>query len=59
MKFDKRRCAFEMWKNVWYALPTIVIRTNQYIYRDVNCSIEFHWLCFHARLMWMGGEKHE
>lgn len=51
MKFD--RIDFELWKDTWYILPTIVYLKDEpmLIYR--NFSIELHWLCFHWRARWI------
>lgn len=52
MKLDKRKCTFKVWNNRFYLLPTIVIDFDDVMFMEKNFSIEFHWICFHARLMW-------
>ena len=38
----------------WITLiPTIDIHINAMEYQCKNFRIEFHWLCFHARFMWL------
>ena len=36
-----------------YILPAIIIRLNDPFYYEKNTSLEFHWLIFHARLLWL------
>ncbi len=51
---------FCVWKNEIYIIPTFKMIVNNPIYTNRNISIEFHWLIFHARVLWMeerSGEK--
>lgn len=47
---------FVMWKNEIYILPSIEIRINNMEYTEKNCSICFHWMVFHARLLFLESE---
>lgn len=40
-------------KNQIYIIPTITLIWDMPIYYKRNFSIEFHWLIFNARLLWM------
>jgi len=40
-------------KNQIYIIPTITLIINTPLYIKRNFSIEFHWLIFNARLLWM------
>ena len=44
---------FEVRKDDIYILPTIEIRINNMMYEEKNFSIMFHWIVFHARLLWL------
>ena len=44
---------FEVSKNVICLLPTIRIVRNEMVYCEKNLSISFHFLCFHARLLFL------
>lgn len=57
-KFRLYNKAFEVWKNNWYLIPTIQLIFNDLMYHGRNVSVEFHWLCFHGRLMWVEGDKY-
>ena len=46
-----------IWKNDIYIIPTITLIINTPIYIGRNFSIEFHWLIFNARLLWVEGEE--
>lgn len=46
-------------RNYIHLLPTIVIQTNNLMWVEENIAIQFHWLCFNGRLMWMKGTEHE
>lgn len=50
---------FCIWKNDIYIIPTFRIFINDQIYQNRNFSIEFHWLVFHARLLWMAESEDE
>ena len=47
---------FKVYKDWIFILPTITVSLNDPQYRPKNISIEFHFLIFHARLLWMKGE---
>ena len=40
-------------KNIIYLFPAIVLVINDPIYACRNFAIEFRWVVFHARLLWM------
>ena len=42
---------FCIWKNDICILPTFRVYINNMLYRYNNFSIEFHWIVFHARLL--------
>lgn len=44
---------FEIRKNNVYLLPAIQIKTKNPVYTVKNLAIEFHWLVFHARLLFL------
>lgn len=50
MKLYKKN--FKIWQNEIFLLPTFKIVINNPIYVFKNLSVEFHFLIFHARLMW-------
>lgn len=51
MKLYKKE--FVTWKNSIDILPSLIIRWNEVIYIHKSFSIEFHWIIFHARLLWL------
>lgn len=53
MKLYKKQ--FNIFKDYIVILPTIILRSNEPYYLDRNFAIEFHWLVFHARLLWLEG----
>ena len=53
MKYYLDKKDFEISKNEIHILPTIRIYINNMMYIDKNFSIEFHFLVFHARLLFM------
>ena len=53
MKYYLYRKDFEISKNEIHILPTIRIYINNMLYNDKNFSIEFYFLVFHARLLFM------
>ena len=55
MKFYRKD--FYIDKQTIFIIPSVVIDIDNMIYAQHNISIQFHWLCFHARLMWMKGEN--
>ena len=44
---------FEICKYVIYLIPTIEVTINDYMLALKTFTIEFHFLCFHARLLWV------
>ena len=51
---------FEISKRVICLLPTIRIVWNEMMYCEKNLSISFHFLCLHARLLFLekrGGKE--
>lgn len=44
-------------KNQIYIIPTIILVWDMPMYTKRTFSIEFHWLVFNARLLWMEGES--
>ena len=48
--YDKRFCIYKDWITL---IPTIDININACEYQCRNFRIELHWLCFHARFMWL------
>lgn len=42
---------FQIYKNDFYILPTAKIFVNNPMYIEKNFAIEFHFLIFHARLL--------
>lgn len=53
MKYRLERKDFQIWKSNIYLLPTINISIDDMMYINRNFSIEFHWLVFHGRLLFM------
>lgn len=53
MKYKLERKDFQIWKDNIYLLPTINISIDDVMYINKNFSIEFHWLAFHGRLLFM------
>lgn len=47
---------FKIYKDWIYLLPTIQIDLNSAQYMGPNFAICFHFLIFHARLLFMKGE---
>ena len=44
---------FRIFKDLVYIFPTIILAFNEQIYTERNFAIEFRWLVFHARLLWL------
>ncbi len=42
-----------IYKDLFYILPAIILVFNDLIYSKRNFAIEFRWLVFHARLLWL------
>lgn len=47
---------FQIYRDWITIIPTIQIHINNAIYIHRNIAIEFSWLVFHARFMWMESE---
>lgn len=56
MKYKLDRLDMELDENVIYLLPTSMITVNNPIYINKNFSIEFHFLIFHARFLFIKEE---
>lgn len=57
MKLYKKQ--FNISKDYIFILPTITLNLNEPYYLDRNFAIEFHWLVFHARLLWLEKESND
>ena len=44
---------FLILKNHIYILPSIEIVINDMMYRCKNCAVCFHWIIFHARILYL------
>ena len=44
---------FCIFKDLVYIFPTIILAFNEQIYTERNFAIEFRWLVFHTRLLWL------
>lgn len=53
MKYKLYKKDFEIYKNDIHWLPTIRTVIDNMIYIEKNFSIEFHWLVFHSRLLFI------
>lgn len=53
MKYRLYRKDFEIYKKDIYILPTFRIYLNNMIYKERNFSVEFHFIIFHARLLFV------
>jgi len=54
--YDKRFYIYKDWITI---IPTIDLHINAYEYQCKNFRIELHWLCFHARFMWLLDESED
>lgn len=52
-----RRVDKEIYKKVIHILPTIVVAYNSMEYMCKNVIVEFHFLVFHARLVFLEVEN--
>ena len=59
MKYKLKRKNFEIWKHDIYLIPTFRIMIDNMVYTEKNFSIEFHFLIFHGRLLFMKGVQYE
>ena len=48
--FKKR---FAVYRDNIYLLPTVQIKVNERMYIARNLAVEFHFIVFHVRLMWL------
>lgn len=55
MKYKLYRKDFVVWKHDIYILPTIRVLIDEANYIDETFAIEFHFLVFHGRFLWMKG----
>ena len=53
MKYKLARKVFQIYKNDIYILPTFRLYLDNHMYVDKNFSIEFHFIVFHIRLLFM------
>ena len=53
MKYKLYRKDIHMCKNDIYILPSIRLFINNRMYVDKNFSVEFHFIVFHIRLLFM------
>ena len=56
MKYCLYAKEFQIYEKDFYMLPTIRLLVNNLIYIDKNFAIEFHFLMFHGRLLFLKGE---
>lgn len=54
MKLYKKQ--FKIIKDYISIVPTIVLSNEPY-FLERSFAIEFHWLVFHARLLWLKEER--
>ena len=47
---------FTRWKNSFDFLPALRLQWNDMVYAKPSFAIEFHWLVFHARVLWLKEE---
>ena len=53
MKYKLYRKDFQIYKNDIYILPSIRLFIDNHMYIDKNFSVEFHFIVFHIRLLFM------
>lgn len=53
MKYELDNIDFITSKKDIYLLPTVRVYVNDLVYLHKNFSIEFHFLIFHGRLLFM------
>lgn len=53
MKYELDKMDFEIYENDIYLLPTVRVYINDMMYIQQNFLIEFHFLIFHGRLLFM------
>ena len=53
MKYKLYRKDFQMCKNDIYILPSIRLFIDNHMYIDKNFSVEFHFIVFHIRLLFI------
>lgn len=52
MKYKFFRKDFLIDRRCIYLLPTVIIGKDYPMYLQRTLAVQFHWLCFNARLMW-------
>lgn len=55
MRLYKKK--FKIFKDYISIVPTIILRPNEPYFLERNFAIEFHWLVFHARMLWKEEER--
>ena len=50
---------FRIFMDLIYILPAIVLSFNDPFIQKRNFAIEFRWLLFHARLLWIAESEDE
>ena len=53
MKYKLDTINFKIYKHDIYLFPTINVYLDNMIYMNNNFSIEFHFLIFHGRMLFM------
>ena len=56
MKYKLDKMDFEIYENDIFLLPTVRVYINDMMYIQSNFSIEFHFLIFHARFLFIKEE---
>ena len=56
-KYKLYRKDFQIWKDIIHITPTLEIVIDEPRYGIANIALMFHFLVFHARLLWLKGEK--
>lgn len=51
MNYYLDRAEFQIYEKDFYIFPTIRLLINNLVYVKKNIAVEFHWLVFHARLL--------
>lgn len=53
MKYNLYAKEFQIYKKDFYVFPTIRLLIDNLVYIDRNFAIEFHFLIFHGRLLFL------
>ncbi len=51
--------SFAVYRDNIYLLPTVQIKVNEQMYMTRNLAVEFHFIVFHARLMWLWERRND